>query len=147
MNKSFLTQIESTLDLYFNKKAPQLPANIKEAIVKYGPYITLVLLVLSLPFILGLLGLSALFMPAAALGGARFGLTYMLGVILMLVQLGLEVWALPGLFKRQKSGWDKLFYSSLVSVVYNLVSMNLFGLIIGAMISFYFLFQVRSYYK
>ena len=60
---------ETKLEEIFGKKAPQLPANAKEAIVKCGPYITLVLLVLSLPVILIGLGLGAIVAPFAALEG------------------------------------------------------------------------------
>jgi len=52
------------LDFYFVKKAPvQLPDNAKEAIVKYGPWIAIVLLVLAVPPLLFVLGLGALVMP------------------------------------------------------------------------------------
>jgi len=142
-----LDKLEVQLDLYFNKKAPQLPKNVKEAIVKYGPYITIVLLILMLPVLLGALGISAIVAPFAFLGSAQGGILFILGWIALLIQLGLEVAALPGLFKRQKAAWNLMFYSSLVSILYNLLTMNLVSMVVGALISFYFLFQIRSYYK
>jgi hypothetical protein len=137
------------LDYYFVKKAPfQLPKGVKEWIVKYGPWIDLVLLVLFLPAILFALGLSAMFIPFAAVG-TGFGLA----AIVLFVQVVLMVMALPGLFARKMSGWKFLFYSSVINIVYGLVNMFTVGFgsivstILGAVISFYVLFQVRSLYK
>jgi len=63
------------------------------------------------------------------------------------ISVVLEFLAVPGLFKKTRQGWNFVYYSALVSVLYSLVSFNLGGLIIGALISFYILFQVRTYYK
>ena len=53
-----------TLDDYLVKRAPfQIPDGGKELIVKFGPWISLVLLVLTLPLLLVALGLGAIFSP------------------------------------------------------------------------------------
>jgi hypothetical protein len=70
----------------------------------------------------------------------------MLWVILSIVSLILEAMALSGLFKRQRKGWEFLFYAELVGVLITLFSLTIGG-IIGLIIGFYILFQVRSYYK
>lgn len=147
--KASLKKFEHTLDEYFVKKAPfQLPDGVKEFIVAFGPWITVVLLALTLPIILAALGLSAVFAPFAALGGGlQGGYAWGIGTILTLVVFVLEIFALPGLFARRKSGWNLLFYASLVSILYNLAYFNLGGLVIGTLINWYLLFQVRSYYK
>jgi hypothetical protein len=142
-----LTELELLLNEYFGKKAPQLPPGVKEAIVKYGPWITLVLLILSLPLILGLLGLSAFLSPFAMMGGVNAGFGYILSMIFLVISLVVEAMAIPLLFKREKKGWNLMFYSTLLNAVYNLISLNIGGLIIGCLISFYVLFQVREYYK
>ena len=52
------------LDFYLVKKAPfQIPDGAREWIVKFGPWITVVLLILTLPILLFALGLGAFFMP------------------------------------------------------------------------------------
>ena len=62
------------LDYYLVKKAPfQIPDNAKEWLVQYGPWITIVVIVLTLPAILALLGLGAVLLPFAGYG-AGFGL-------------------------------------------------------------------------
>jgi hypothetical protein len=144
---SNLTELEATLNEYFGKKAPALPTNVKEAIVKYGPWISLILLVLSLPAVLALIGLGALLSPFAFMGGAHAGFMYVLAVLFLVVGLVMEALAIPKLMKREKAGWNLMFYSTLLNGVYNLLSFNITGLIIGLLIGFYFLFQVREYYK
>lgn len=145
--KQYITKLQDFLDLYFGKKAPQLPVNVKEAIVKYSPYLALILVVIAVPGLLLALGLTALATPFAAMGGFSYGTAFTLSALVLLVSLGLEVAAIPGLFKRSQSAWSLMFYSSLINAVYQLVTLNLVGLVIGSAISFYFLFQIRSYYK
>ena len=133
--KSYCVKLEDFLNLYFGQKAPALPDNIKEFIVKYGPYISLVLMVLSLPAILLVFGITGITAP------------FSLGVLLSLAAAVLVVMALPGLFKRRLSAWRLMYYSSLVSALQALLAVNLGGIIIGAALSFYCLFQIRSLYK
>jgi hypothetical protein len=145
--KQYITKVQDFLDLYFGKKAPQLPDNIKEAIVKYSPYLAIILIVIAVPGLLIALGISAFASPFVYMGGFHYGPTFTLAGLVLLVSLGLEAAAIPGLFKRTKMAWDLMFYSTLINAVYQLVTLNLVGMIISAAISFYFLFQIRSYYK
>jgi hypothetical protein len=145
--KSYCVKLEDFLNLYFGQKAPALPDNIKEFIVKYGPYISLVLMVLSLPAILLAFGITSIAAPFSYLGGIRTGLSFSIGALLSLTVIVLEIMALPGLFKRRLSSWRLMYYSSLLSALQSFLAVNLGNLIIGAVISFYFLFQIRSLYK
>jgi hypothetical protein len=134
-----------TLDLYLVQKAPfQIPEGGREAIVKYGPWIMLVFMVLSLPIILAALGIGAIFSPFGGVSAvAGFGLL----TVFLIVELALEAMALPGLLARKMSGWKLLFYSRLVSLLYSLITFSLISLIIGGAISLYILFQVRTKYS
>ncbi len=78
---------------------------------------------------------------------AILGPSLCLGVVFMLVTVVFEGLAIPGLLKRSKQGWDWIYYSVLVNSVYMLVSFNIVGLIVGALLGMYLLFQVKSYYK
>ncbi|MEK7070618.1 MAG: chromate transporter [Patescibacteria group bacterium] len=143
-----LSKLEDTLNEYFVKKAPfQLPDGVKDFIVSFGPWITLIVLITTLPIILVALGLSAVLTPFALLAGPSTAAGWGLGTILILAVIVLEAFALPGLFKRKKSGWNLIFYASLVSVISSVVSLNLLGAVINAVIGWYFLFQIRSHYK
>ena len=132
------------LDYYLVKKAPfQLPAEVKEFLVKFGPWIALVILLLSLPGLLLMLGLGTAFMP---FGGAVYTVGFTYVTVVLLAQLVLLGLALPGLFKRKKSAWRLIFYSQLVGIAFQLLMGSIIGAIIGALIGLYILFQIRPLY-
>ena len=149
-NKSTLATIEETLDLYFGQKAPALPQNIKELLVRIAPWVTLILLIISLPLVLFALGLGAIVAPFAFLLGPAYGVSYgihyTLGMLILAVCLLLEALSIPGLFKRTVQGWKYAYYANLVGVVSNLITLNIFSAIVGGAIGFYILFQIRSLY-
>lgn len=146
--KSMMGKLENTLETYLVDKAPfQLPTGVKEAIVKYGPWITLILLILALPAILFTFGLGTLVAPFAFLGGVKAGVNFGIGIVFSAVVLVIEAIAIPGLFKRAASAWRLMYYASLLGGVQSLISFNLGGLVIGTGISLYILFQIKSYYK
>ena len=133
------------LDFYLVKKAPfQIPDGAKEAIVKYGPWIAVVLIVLAVPPILMLLGLGALLVP---FGGASYAAGFTYFTLLLIVEIGLAIAALPGLFARKMSGWRFLFYSRIIAIVSSLLAGLLVSAVIGGLLSLYILFQVRPLYS
>ncbi|MBI2617522.1 chromate transporter [Candidatus Gottesmanbacteria bacterium] len=142
-----LSSLEDVLNEYLGKKAPQLPGNVKEALVTYAPWITLVLLLLSLPAVLVLFGVGALAMPFSYMGGVQYGTTYTISLVILAGTLILEGLAIPGLMKRKKSAWNLVFYATLLGIVSHLLSYNLGNLLLGALLPLYILFQIRSYYK
>ncbi len=149
--KGYLNQLETTLDLYFRKKAPALPKGGKDFIVMIAPWLVIIGVIFSIPSILLILGLSNLGISeygdfSQAVTGRPTAIYY-LSTILLLVAVVLEIMALPGLFAKKRRGWELIFYSTLVSLVSSLVAMSIAGSIIGALISFYLLFQIREYYK
>lgn len=133
------------LDYYLVKKAPfQIPDAGREWIVKFGPWITVVLLILTLPILLFALGIGTILIPFGGLGYATgFGFL----TLVILAEIGLMIAALPGLFARKMSGWTLLFYSQLVSIVYSLLSGSIVGGLLMGLISLYILFQVRALYR
>ena len=132
------------LDFYLVKKAPfQLPPEVKEFLVKFGPWIALVFLVLSLPALLVMLGIGTAFMP---FGGAVYTVGFSFATLVLLAQLVLLGVALPGLFKRKMSAWRLIFYSQLVGILFQLLMGSFLGAIIGGLIGLYILFQIRPLY-
>lgn len=132
-------------DFYLVKKAPfQLPKEVKEFLVKFGPWIALVWLLLSLPALLVMLGIGTAFMP---FGGAVYSVGFTYVSVVLLAQLLLLALALPGLFKRKMSAWRLMFYSQLISIVSSLLMGSIFGAIIGGLIGLYILFQIRPLYS
>lgn len=147
MNKNFLVQIEEKLDLYFGKKAPAMPENVKELIVKYSPYLIVVVLVISLPALLLAFGLTSVALPFAYMDGVRSGFSFSISAIVALAALVFQGIAIPGLFKRTKQAWTFMFYGSLLSLLSSLLKFDLGSLIIGGVISFWVLFQIKALYK
>lgn len=141
--RSMLGQVEDTLNEYLVKKAPALPANIKDILVAIIPWFTLIGVILMIPLLLIALGLSAFALPFMAYADVNHN---MIWVVLSIVAMLLEAMAIPGLFNRKRKGWEFLFYAELVGVITTLFTLSLGG-IIGLVIGFYILFQVRSYYK
>lgn len=148
--KDYLVKTEKTLDEYFGKKAPVLPENIKEIIVKIAPYLAIVAILITLPAILLLLGLGGLATVLSPLGGVSSVATLptmWLGIILLIPVVILEGMAIPGLFARSMVGWRYMYWAQLISVVSSLIQLNIIGAILSAVIGFYLLFQVRNHYK
>jgi len=133
------------LDFYLVKQAPfQIPHGGREWIVKFGPWITVVLLILTLPILLFALGLGAIFIPFGGIGYASgFGVL----TLFVIAEVGLMIAALPGLFARKMAGWQLLFYSQLVNIAYNVLSGHVVSALLGGLIGLYILFQVRPLYR
>jgi len=101
---SLLGQLETNLDLYLGQKAPAIPANIKEMIVKFSPWISLIVGIMALPAILAVLGLSAFVMPFSYLGGVGYGLSYTLSMLVLAVATITSVCRHPRLIQTFRFG-------------------------------------------
>jgi hypothetical protein len=145
-------QLETILDEYMVKKAPfAIPAEVKEFIVKVAPYLIIIFAIMSLPFIFGAIGLTAIFTPFAMMGGYGYGgwgFSAIISLAVVVISLIMEVVAVPGLFKRTKASWRLVFYASVVSLIGGIITIHgIVGAIIGAIIGWYILFQVKDMYK
>ena len=145
-----LIQFEDTLNEYFGEKAPAMPENIKDLIVKIAPYLVLLGLIFAIPSLLLLVGLGGFATMMSPFGGMHtmsYIPTMWLGIILLIPIVILEAMALPGLFSKTQTAWRYIFWAELISIVSGLLQFNIIGTLIGAIICFYLLFQVRSLYK
>ena len=148
--KGMLGRLEKTLDVYFGKKAPALPQNAKEIIVKIAPILAIIAVVITIPAILVLLGLGGLATVVSPMGGVRSVSalpTMWISILLLIPTIILELMAIPGLFARKMIAWRYMYWAQLISIVSSLIQFNLIGAIISALIGFYLLFQVRNLYK
>ena len=132
------------------KKAPALPASAREGIVNITPWLALIFGVLGVLSLLSVLGLATVFSPLAMYGGAYgvagYGNALIAGWI-SFVSAVLLLLAFPGTKARKMSGWNMLFWSEIVNVVGSLVAGSFVSAVLGALIGFYLLFQIKSYYK
>lgn len=144
-----MNQLNKTLELYLVKKAPALPKNIKEILVKIAPWLSIIGVVLSIPAVLAIFGFSAMMsgLPYGAYGMMRAGGGFSLAAVFLVATAVLEALAIPGLMKRKLAGWNFLYYAVWVGAISTLLSYDIVGLVVSTLISLYLLFQVKSYYK
>lgn len=138
-------QVISSLEDFY-KKAPHLPANIREVLVKIVPWIAVIFGVLTVLGGLALVGVS----PVAMFGGVGNSVFALVSGVIAIVSGVLMVIAFPKLQKHQYAGWRLLFWVEVLNIVSSLLALSVsavIGAIIGALIGFYLLFEIRSYYK
>ena len=144
----YIAQFETWLEGVMVAKAPfQIPMGGKEFLVTIAPYLVIVgvvLFVVSLPV---LLGFGAMTAGMGMMMGHGFGYMALVSLVTGVVAMGFEAWAIPGLFKRTAHAWRLVFYATLVSFAGSILSFNLIGAVIGGVIGWYLLFQVKSLYK
>jgi len=158
MNKQ-LKPLLKTLDENY-AKTPALPKKWKDLIVNYAPWLVLLGGILGLIFgALGLLASLSLFGLAttvAPLGvyGTAYGAPYIFSAIagaLILLVLGvLSLLAYSPLKAKKEKGWNLMFYVLLLGIVSSIVTLNVFSIVMSlviALVEYYFLYQVKSYYK
>ena len=131
-------------------KFPQLPKNWQDTLARIAPILSLVFGILGIIVAIGGLGLFTVLSPMAMLGGAQAASSYGTGFITTLIYLVGSILLLasyPGLKARKYKGWTLLFWSEAANLIGGLVSLAIVSAIIGALIGFYLIFQIRSYYK
>ena len=147
--QGMIRQFEAFLDEYMVKKVPfHIPQGGKDFLVKVAPYLILIFSVLSIPVILAALGISMFATPFMMLGGyGYYGvLGFVIGLLTLIVMI-MQLTAVSGLFARSRKAWTTLYHVSLIELLINLISWNVVGGIIGSIIGWYILFQVKSEYK
>lgn len=144
----YIAQFETWLEGVMVAKAPfQIPMGGKEFLATIAPYLVIigiVLFVVSLPV---LLGFGAMTAGMGMMMGQGFGYMMLVSLVTGVVAMGFEAWAIPGLFKRTAHAWRLVFYATLVSFSGNILAFNLIGAVIGGVIGWYLLFQVKALYK
>ena len=132
-------------------KAPALPTGAKEFIVSVAPWLSLIFGILLVLTGIGGLGIFTAFSPLTTMyGGVGNSTLLLLSSVLVLVQGAIMVWAFSPLKARRIRGWNLWVWTEVIAVVSSAISLSVGSIvwaIIGAAIAFYFLFQVRSYYK
>lgn len=144
--QDYLKKIDAFLDDLLVKKAPSLGKGAKDFVVTILPWAALIFGLLGFLGGLGGLGVSTFFTPFVSIIGRQLTLAALFYTLITLFQSGLELLAVPYLFKKKKKGWQFLFYSSLLGAFSSLVSLAVFGLVF-VLIGLYFLYQVKETYR
>ena len=141
----YLVKLDKVLEEYLVKKAPVLPKNGKDILVKLAPYFAILGVLFGIPAILAVFGLGAVMTPFVWLAGSRTGFFWVWWIVLM-GQVALEAMAIKPLFARKMMGWNYMFYAQLLSVLVSIEHLNL-GTVLFTVLSFYLLYQVKASYK
>jgi hypothetical protein len=133
-------------------KAPHLPQNARTSLANVAPWLAL---------IFGILGLFALisaglFASIASFSFAAMGMGFLpilmfLTLIVGVISAVMEILAFKPLQARKKNGWNLLFYgmvlSAIVTILNLIFSYGSLGSLIGLVIGFWLLFEIRAMYQ
>ena len=145
MDKTTSNSIVGVMEGFF-KQLPALPAGAVDTLFKIAPWIAIIFGILGVLSGLAGFGILTAFAPFAVAGGVSgYGLGFIAAIGLIVSSL-LMLAAYPGLKAGKMNGWTLLFWSEVVSVVSSLIGFNV-GSVIGALIGFYLLFQIKPKYK
>jgi hypothetical protein len=144
--KDILASIESYLEELV-EKFPKMSDKVSEIIVSISPWGAILGIIMLVPVVLALFGLSAFLSPFAMMAGAGVGFSMITASISSIILIVLYGMAIPGLFKRQKAAWDKMYWAYLIGLVVNIVNFEVVGFVIGGLVGAYVLFSVKKYYK
>jgi hypothetical protein len=121
---------------------PKLPKSVNEVLVNIAPWLSLIFGILGIVGGLSAIGIS----PIAMFGGVDASFMVLATGIGAIISSILMLMAFPKLKKRAYKGWELLFWSEVVSAVLAVLSISV-GSVLGILIGFYLLFQIKSYYK
>lgn len=134
-----------TVGIYF-AKLPQLPKGGREAVVMITPWLALIFGVLGVITALVALGIFTFLAPIAVISGVSPAGAGFVVAILGLIASVLLIAGFPGVRALQEKGWKLIYYSQVAGLVADIITFSLGG-VLFALIGFYFLYQIRSYYK
>ncbi len=140
-----LNQLDRWLEGVF-KDVPGLPADWKKGLVKALPWLVLLGGVMGLMGIFGALSMGGMLIGMAGVFGYHWGWQYWLNLVLLVVMTGLDFKAYKPLKEKKAEGWKLSWYMTLAFLAEAVVGFNV-GSLVGAILSFYLLYQVKSEYK
>lgn len=144
VNKPELVGLEKKLQSPF-ESLPKLPAELIRILVVIAPYLAIIGGVLNLLSLITFLPVT-LFYPYLSPFAAPFYQNIVLTIVGAVVTSAFLIAAYNPLKLHHLFGWRLIFWSANIGFIISLLSGNLFGAIIGILISWYFLYQVRPSY-
>jgi hypothetical protein len=146
-----LKPLFKTLDESY-AKLPALPKKWTDLIVHCSPWLALLGAIAALLIAFGLYqGMTYVNTFAFYAGvSSGFSIPVILAIVVLLVWAVIYFLAFSPLKARKEKGWNLILYGMLLSVLSDVVRLSIgdiiFG-IVGFLIGYYFLYQVKSYYK
>jgi hypothetical protein len=142
--------LEKTLTKIFLENFPfkllRLPEKFQQVLIQYLPWFNVFLLGLILfSFITIWLSFDYLKMNLAEKGKV-LGIPFYSTILFALIISILEIFALSGLFKKQRTAWAAFFYICLTTFVWALLNFSIEGMFFS--LAFLFLiFQIKTQYS
>jgi hypothetical protein len=136
---------EKELEPIFLGKFPPFPEDVKEFMVKYGPFFILVSAIFMLFGLLTAFGIGSVALGTGMIpygGGFYMYAGLMIATVIMIMYL----MAFSPLRARKRAGWNLLYYALILSLVSSLLQLALFSFIISGLLGFWVLFQIREKY-
>jgi hypothetical protein len=145
-----LKPLVKTLDENY-VKVPALPKQWKDLLANFAPWLALLGGIILVLGAVSLLGLGSVLSPFAMIAGAgSFAIMWLIAAAFLLVGGVMELLAFSPLKARKERGWNLMFYALLLNALSSIVRLNVSDIvmaIIGFLIGYYFLYQVKTYYK
>jgi len=137
--------LENELEPIFLGKFPPFPDDVKEFLVKYGPYFILVAAVFML---FGLLAAFGIGTAAIGIGVVAYGSGFMMYLALLIATIIAIIYlmAFSPLRARKKAGWNLMYYALILSLLSSLIQLAFLSVIVGGVLGFWVLFQIRDKY-
>jgi len=136
------------------KNVPHLPKDIVDFLVVITPWLALIGGVSSILGAISTASSGSALNRMGAIVGVHTGFSgYMLvTAIFALIIAALLLMAFSLLKKKAKTGWTYLFWTNVVGIIQSIVYLILWqsgivSMILGAIIGFYILFEIRPQYK
>lgn len=143
-NKPF-TDVENVIANTFIK-FPRLPKEISDVIVSFAPYLVLLGGVIGILSILTLFSIGNVFFNSVFATGFGFLPFFYITVIASVITGIMMVISFEDLKAKIIFGWRLVFWSFTISVITMVITLNFFGALISAVISWYILVQVKELY-
>lgn len=147
---NYLNQLARTLDQNY-AKLPALPKGVKDFIVLIAPWLALIFGALAiLAGISAFRALSFISSIAIAVGANGYTFTAIFSIIILFLQGVIELLAFSPLKANKVRGWNLMYYSLVLGFISSVVTLsvsNILGSLLGVLIGYYILYQVKSYYK
>lgn len=136
---------EDELEPIFLGRFPPFPDDVKEFLVRYGPYLILFGAVFMLLGLLTAFGVGTFAIGMGAIPYAS-GIMMYIALLITTVIAFIYLMAFSPLRARKKAGWNLMYYALLLSLLSSLIQLAIISVIISGVLGFWVLFQLRDKY-
>lgn len=145
LDKKKTNEYIDKVGVYFDR-LPAISKGSRSAMVSVLPWLVLVFGILGVAVSMVGIGIFTIFEPIAQVAGIRGAGQNFFFVLLSLISSILLLSSFQGVQRKKEYGWKRVYYSEAVSLLNDIVTFSLGGILLS-LIGFFILYQIRSYYK